>query len=170
MPTNNGDMSQLEAVPTPQIAESDASVEATLSAEPTESSGEATEAATLTQRIIQLERELAEERVAVRRMMEECGEFSSCFPDVSLQSVPEDVWNRVREGVPLAAAYALYEKKRNSQRAQADARNQQNAAQSSGVICGGDARYFSPAEVRAMSRGEIRQNYDRIFESMRHWQ
>ena len=92
------------------------------------------------------------------------------FPDVSLQSVPEDVWNRVREGVPLAAAYALYEKKRNSQRAQADARNQQNAAQSSGVICGGDARYFSPAEVRAMSRGEIRQNYDRIFESMRHWQ
>ncbi len=30
--------------------------------------------------------------------------------------------------------------------------------------------YFSPAEVRAMSPREVRENYDRIFESMRHWQ
>ena len=30
--------------------------------------------------------------------------------------------------------------------------------------------YFSPAEVRAMSQREVRENYDRIFESMRHWQ
>ena len=30
--------------------------------------------------------------------------------------------------------------------------------------------YFSPAQVRAMSRREVRENYDRIFESMRHWQ
>jgi hypothetical protein len=30
--------------------------------------------------------------------------------------------------------------------------------------------YFSPAEVRMMSLREVRENYDAIFESMRHWQ
>ncbi len=38
-----------------------------------------------------------------------------------------------------------------------------------GKVGGGSATLFSPAEVRAMSRSEVRDNLDRIRESMRHW-
>lgn len=34
---------------------------------------------------------------------------------------------------------------------------------------GGGELLFSPAEVRAMSRAEVRDNLDRIRESMRNW-
>lgn len=40
---------------------------------------------------------------------------------------------------------------------------------SSGRLRGAEDSLYSPAEVRAMSRGEVRANLDRIRESMRHW-
>lgn len=40
---------------------------------------------------------------------------------------------------------------------------------SAGDLTGADDSLFSPSEVRAMSRAEVRANLDRIRESMRHW-
>lgn len=40
---------------------------------------------------------------------------------------------------------------------------------SAGDLTGADDSLFSPAEVRAMSRSEVRANLGRIRESMRHW-
>ncbi len=40
---------------------------------------------------------------------------------------------------------------------------------SAGGLTGADDSLFSPSEVRAMSRAEVRANLDRIRESMRHW-
>jgi hypothetical protein len=120
----------------------------------------------LRERVRTLETELeARERVG-----RECEEFGQYFPDVPLQAVPDEVWGRVRSGVPLSAAYALYETRTRREREAAERERSRTAAMSLGIPDEAARDYFSPAEVRAMSPCEVRANYDRIFESMRHWQ
>jgi hypothetical protein len=142
-----------------------------------EASGEASaeEAKTLTiealnARIWELEELLAQREAVADRMMRECEEFESYFPEVTLRQVPDEVWNRVQSGIPLAAAYALYERGIRNQATAAQEQNARNAAHLPTATASAESRYFSPAQVRAMSRREVRDNYDRIFESMRHWQ
>ena len=57
----------------------------------------------------------------------------------------------------------------NSARQRAVADRASAAELSSGRLRGAEDSLYSPAEVRAMSRGEVRANLDRIRESMRHW-
>jgi hypothetical protein len=142
-----------------------------------EASGEASaeEAKTLTiealnARIWELEELLAQREAVADRMMRECEEFESYFPEVTLRQVPDEVWNRVQSGIPLAAAYALYERGIRNRAQAAQEQNARNAAHLPTATASAESRYFSPAQVRAMSRREVRDNYDRIFESMRHWQ
>ena len=142
-----------------------------------EASGEASaeEAKTLTiealnARIWELEELLAQREAVADRMMRECEEFESYFPEVTLRQVPDEVWNRVQSGIPLAAAYALYERGIRNQATAAQEQNARNATHLPTAPAPAESRYFSPAQVRAMSRREVRENYDRIFESMRHWQ
>lgn len=142
-----------------------------------EASGEASaeEAKTLTiealnARIWELEELLAQREAVADRMMRECEEFESYFPEVTLRQVPDEVWNRVQSGIPLAAAYALYERGVRNRAQAAQEQNARNAAHLPTATASAESRYFSPAQVRAMSRREVRENYDRIFESMRHWQ
>lgn len=168
--------------PTENLTESEAAPDAAIPEEPGSSADAATgaedagvptpeeETAILKARIAELERMIAEKDALVARVTAECEEFEGCFPDVPIGTVPDEVWEKVHAGVPLAAAYALYEKKRESRKLAAEACNSRNAAQSAGIPAPGGAKYFSPAEVRAMSRKEVRENYDRIFDSMRHWQ
>jgi len=52
----------------------------------------------------------------------------------------------------------------------AEAVNDRNGQQSAGKLeQKGDEGYFSPDEVRAMSREAVRANYDGIVRSMKHW-
>ncbi len=44
------------------------------------------------------------------------------------------------------------------------------ATRSAGLPGAPQRNYYSPDEVRAMSPREVHENYDRICESMRHWQ
>ena len=128
------------------------------------------ETAALRARIDELEQELAERVQMSNRMERECTEFETYFPDVSLKGVPDEVWGQVHAGVPLSAAYALYEKKQQKQKADAQRISQRGESLTAGIVDTAGNEYFSPAQVRAMSPSEVRQNYDRIFESMRHWQ
>ena len=122
----------------------------------------------LNARIWELEELLAQREAVADRMMRECEEFESYFPEVTLRQVPAEVWNRVQAGIPLAAAYALYERGVRNQATAAQEQNARNAAHLPTAPAPAESRYFSPAQVRAMSRREVRENYDRIFESMRH--
>ena len=124
----------------------------------------------LNARIWELEELLAQREAVADRMMRECEEFESYFPEVTLRQVPAEVWNRVQAGIPLAAAYALYERGVRNRAQAAQEQNARNAAHLPTAPAPAESRYFSPAQVRAMSRREVRENYDRIFESMRHWQ
>ena len=121
-------------------------------------------------RIEELEATLAAREQLAERMTRECEEFEVYFPETSLRTIPDSVWNQVHAGIPLAAAYALYERGIQNQKKKDEQREARVASCSVGVPGERQEHYFSPAQVRAMSRGEVRENYDRIFESMRHWQ
>lgn len=120
----------------------------------------------LRERVRKLETQLEQGERARR----ECEEFEEYFPEVSLRGLPDEVWARVRSGESLCAAYALYEA-RCRRKSEAERREAERvAAMSVGIPDEAGRDYFSPAQVRAMSQREVRENYDRIFESMRHWQ
>ncbi len=117
-----------------------------------------------------LREELAETRRIHERMATELGEFHALFPDTDVASIPDGIWDQVRHGIPLAASYALYEKKCMMQQERAAAVNLRNAKKTPGAAgVNTPSEYFSPDDVRAMSQSEVRSNYQKILESMKTW-
>ena len=104
------------------------------------------------------------------RVLEEVNEFTSLFPEKSIDTLPDEVWEQVRRGSSLAASFALYEKKRTHMEELARGINRKNASLSAG-LAGVDTscEYFTQEQVRAMSRAEVKQNYEKIRESMKRW-
>ena len=117
-----------------------------------------------------LKSQLSENRAVYDRLSADCSEFSELYPDVALSSIPDSVWASVKNGVPLAAAYALSERRAELALAKAEDVNSKNKSLSSGTLGkAGGGEYFSPAEVRAMSPAEVRANYSKIINSMSKW-
>ncbi|MBQ9760072.1 MAG: hypothetical protein IJW16_01855 [Clostridia bacterium] len=115
-------------------------------------------------------RELLHERIDTHeRIAAERAEFLALYPDVPLTSLPDSVWEDVRCGVPLAAAYALSERKAHLKALEADSQNRANSHRSVGAHSTSGTDYFSPAEVRAMSAAEVSRNYSAIIRSMKKW-
>ena len=131
---------------------------------------EADETAVLRKELEALKIELEEKKKTFERMSREIGEFSEIFPERSVSSIPDSVWESVKAGIPLAAAYALYERK-NAVRADTASRiNERNGSVSTGSVGrAGTENFYTPDEVRAMSRSEVRKNYSKIIESMKKW-
>lgn len=101
------------------------------------------------------------------RSRQELEEFCSLFPGVSVTGLPEEVRKQVDGGVPLAAAYALFEK-RESMRQDATKKSAERSWHGM-KDTSPDGEYYSPAEVRSMSQKEVHKNYKKIMESMKHW-
>jgi len=116
-----------------------------------------------------LREEIREREDFYGRVGREYEEFRTLYPGVSLSDLPDGVWKDVKCGIPIAAAYALAEQRRQRLAEQADAVNRTNAARSSGSLSGADPEIFTSAEVRAMSRDEVRRNYQKIMNSMKKW-
>lgn len=117
-----------------------------------------------------LRRELEDTRLAYGRLSKECEEFSELYPSVPVTSIPDSIWKSFKSGVPLAAAYALYEKKEAVAREKASSINEKNKRLSSGSLKSDkNEEYFTPAEVRAMSAAEVKANYAKIINSMSRW-
>ncbi|MBQ9796354.1 MAG: hypothetical protein IJW50_01405 [Clostridia bacterium] len=118
-------------------------------------------------------RRLLEERdkhlARLERLEREYTEFATLYPEVSLASIPLDVQEAVAGGTPLAAAYALSERRRQLEQAQAAQVNHTNRMRSSGALRPTENLEFSPAEVRAMTPEEVRENLPKIMRSMQKW-
>lgn len=127
------------------------------------------ELAALRDEISSLRAELESRDRALSRMHDEISEFSELYPDRTLTSLPSEVWEGVRSGLPLAASVAFYEAKQRRREALAAEVNRRNSAASSGGIGGTNIDYYSPDEVRAMNAAQVRQNYSKILDSMKLW-
>lgn len=104
------------------------------------------------------------------RVFKELGDFRDLFPEIELDAIPESVWESVKKGTPLIASYALYERQMEAERARIALINAANASRSPGIAGKNTAsEYFSPDEVRKMSRAEVHANYSKIRESMKKW-
>lgn len=139
-------------------------------AEETSSESDAERADRLASELEALRAEIGRKEEENSRMLSEYSEFSALFPDVTLDSVSESVWENVKRGVPLAAAYALYDRKNHLAEREAALANERNRAASAGSVGGAPTEeFYSPAEVRAMSREEVSANFDKITASMKKW-
>ena len=116
---------------------------------------------------LQAELALREERL--ERLGTEYTEFCQLYPEISPEELSDAVWQDVRRGIPLAAAYALAERKRVCAVRQAKQSNLKNQMRSAGEIRLGEDDVYSPAEVRAMTPAEVRANYSKIMRSMQKW-
>ncbi len=122
----------------------------------------------LRQRVTEPEQALPA-RSPSRHMEDDCAEFAELYPNVSPDSLPDDVWENVRRGIPLAAAYALSNRRRERIAQLAAERNAINRARSTGAVTVAPTGYYSPEEVRAMNAAEVRRNYNEILLSMQKW-
>ncbi len=111
-------------------------------------------------------------RSAHRTLIEqeaELEEFRNLFPDVSLSALPDSVLKDVRRGVPIAAAYALEERRQSRLQKIAAEANAANDLRSSGSAEGESVGFLSPSEVRAMTPEQVRKQYRQILLSMPKW-
>ena len=120
--------------------------------------------------IDRLRAELEESRSVNQRVADDISEFHRLFPNVELGTIPDEVRESVRAGIPLSASYSLYEKRLDAERERIEAINRKNAQRSSGAAGKNTPKeYFSPEDVRSMSQSEVRENYKKIIDSMKKW-
>lgn len=113
---------------------------------------------------------LEELKRAQNRILAEIGDFVALFPDTPIETIPDTVWESVKGGAPLAAAFALYEKRMVAEAKRIAEINAKNARRSPGAAGKDTAgEYFSPDDVRRMSRAEVHANYSKIKDSMKKW-
>ena len=133
-------------------------------------SAEPAELESLRREVSELRAALAAKEQEQQNTLREIGEFHRLFPDIPVSDVPDGVWDSVERGIPLSAAYALYEKKQQASEGRAEEINRRNASLSAGKAGKHTAgEYFSPDEVRAMSQRQVHDNYRAIMDSMKHW-
>ncbi len=94
-------------------------------------------------------------------------EFRVLYPEVDIDSLPDCVTND--PSLPLAAAYALYERKKAQSALQAQAQNEANLQKSSGAVRGAGAQdgIFSLDEIKEMSGKDIRTHYADVLRSLK---
>ncbi len=114
-------------------------------------------------------KELQEELARKQRQKEEEALFRSLYPDTPLDTLPDAVWRDVAAGLPLAAAYALSERRRQLTEQALAFGEKENRRRSSGPLGATEVQDYSPEEVRRMTRGEVRANLSGIRRSMQKW-
>lgn len=123
----------------------------------------------LRQEISRLRALLSEQTERAERMRAECAELWELYPSLSPDTLPDEVWDAVEKGVPIAAAVALSERRKFLTAQKAEIAKLENRMRSSGAVEREKNGYFSPEEVRAMNRREVRENYQSILKSMQKW-
>ena len=117
-----------------------------------------------------LEGELERKREETDRKAREYSEFRELFPHADPSELSSEVLAMVDTGVPLCAAYALYEKRLSVQNAAATAHNKATKRGGFGSVGrGSEEEFYTPDEVRAMTQSEVKQNYQKILRSMKNW-
>ena len=121
-------------------------------------------------RIAELEALLSQREEKRERARAEREDFMRVFPEANPDALPDEVNAQRESGIPLAAAYALYERvKQNELRAAEEANRKNSISVPSSVSGGFGEAFFSANEVKNMSSEQVRKNLSGILRSMKHW-
>lgn len=92
------------------------------------------------------------------------------FPNLDVDEIPDEVLERCESGKGLAGEYALYYMREEKKRAEQKEKEEENLKSAPpDVKNSSEELYFTPDDVRGMSRSEIRSNYKNIMKSMERW-
>lgn len=110
---------------------------------------------------------------------QELMQFIKQYPEITVADIPPEVWDATVQGVPLIDAYSRHENRLLREKLASleqdksiDQSNQKNAQSSTGSLKGqGEVptTYFTADDVRNMSQTEVRNNLEKIHESMKSW-
>lgn len=96
--------------------------------------------------------------------------FKQLFPEIDPETIPQSVWDSAIKGSGLAAAYAIYNLKKDRLSEYAEQVNSGNGAKSAVVSTQGDEEAaFTEKQVSVMKPTEIKKNYKSIIKSMKNW-
>ena len=98
----------------------------------------------------------------------EAAALCTLFPECDAAALPGEVLADYGKGVPLDAAYALWDRKRALRELSERESDRLNAEASTGELTGdgqGDGS-FTLDEIRRMPRNEVRRYLDRIYRSL----
>ena len=113
-------------------------------------------------------RRLKAEREREEKFREEAAALCALVPECDASALPEEVLAEYEKGVPLDAAYALWDRKRVLRELAERENDRLNAEASTGEMTGdgqGDGS-FTLDEIRRMPRSEVRRCLDRIYHSL----
>ena len=108
------------------------------------------------------------ESAKAKRLEAESEDLKLLFPEAYTDALPDEVTENWENGMLLAAAYALWDKRRLLAEANADTANRINAEASPGPVDndGSGDGSFSIEDIRRMPRSEVRNYLDRIYRSL----
>ena len=87
--------------------------------------------------------------------------FRELFPDVSADTIPDEVWDDVQSGATLSHAYALYLASTNALARYADDVNKRNSSVGAYASSEGSTEpVFTKEQVEKMSNKDIKNNYN----------
>lgn len=124
---------------------------------------------TLLVRIAELEAQVSELQQKNEMTRLERSELKRLFPNADPDALPDEVVKLCADGIPLVAAYALFDRTRKLEQDAAKAANRKNSAFMNTGIQGGAEVFFSADEVKSMSSGQVKANFSSILRSMKHW-
>jgi hypothetical protein len=99
-------------------------------------------------------------------------DFFQNYPDVKPEEIPQEVWERNTQGVPLKYAYMEYEHKNLKDRLGKLEKNNSNSQSTAGSVTGQGApegAFFTREQVEKMSVAEVNRHWKAITESMKRW-
>lgn len=155
-----------------ELSEAPDVTEETVCAEEAAEANEAlkSEKLSLESEIAALKDELERAKAETDRKAKEYAEFRELFPYADPCELAPEVTEMVEEGIPLAAAYSLYEKRLRAKEETAKAHNKATREGGFGSVGHSTGEeYYTPDEVRAMTQTEVRKNYQKILRSMEKW-
>jgi len=102
------------------------------------------------------------------RLDAESEELLLLFPEADINALPDEVGENWENGMLLAAAYALWDKRRKTAEVNAETVNRVNAEASPGPVTndGSTDGSFTIEDIRRMPRLEVRNYLDRIHRSL----
>ena len=115
--------------------------------------------------------EKPENKDDVARRREDVELLLTLFPKLNASAVPDEVWDRVKEGDSLSASYCLWLVKTVKEKKRIDGVNEKNRLAAMPQVSDDKSRegFFTRETVKNMSREQIRKNLDGILRSMDSW-
>jgi hypothetical protein len=114
--------------------------------------------------------ELRREKTLHDNVKSELAELYELFPDIKIEDIPDEVWEKCPDGKGLCAEVALAYRREELKAQNATAKNEQNSTTAPPNVKNEvEEVYFTPEAVKKMTPAEIENNYSAILESMKKW-